>query len=74
MRLRYSLVPTVAATEGYVFGGGCEFALHCDRVVAAHESYLGLVEAGVGLLPGGGGCKELAAAPPSAARAICSRR
>jgi 3-hydroxyacyl-CoA dehydrogenase len=60
MRLRYSLVPTVAATQGYVFGGGCEFALHCDRVVAAHESYLGLVEAGVGLLPGGGGCKELA--------------
>jgi 3-hydroxyacyl-CoA dehydrogenase len=60
MRLRYSLVPTVAATEGYVFGGGCEFALHCDRVVAAHESYMGLVEAGVGLLPGGGGCKELA--------------
>ncbi len=60
MRLRYSFVPTVAATEGYVFGGGCEFALHCDRIVAAHESYVGLVEAGVGLLPAGGGCKELA--------------
>ena len=59
-RLRYSQIPTVAATEGYVFGGGCEFALHCDRVVAALESYVGLVEAGVGLLPAGGGCKEFA--------------
>lgn len=60
MRLRYSQVPTVAATRGYVFGGGCEFAMHCDRVVAALESYVGLVEVGVGLLPGGGGCKEFA--------------
>jgi 3-hydroxyacyl-CoA dehydrogenase len=60
MRLRYSIIPTVAATQGYVFGGGCEFMLHCDRVVAALESYVGLVEAGVGLLPGGGGCKEFA--------------
>ncbi len=60
MRLRYSHIPTVAATQGYVFGGGCEFVMHCDRVVAALESYVGLVEAGVGLLPAGGGCKELA--------------
>jgi 3-hydroxyacyl-CoA dehydrogenase len=60
MRLRYSHVPTIAATQGYVFGGGCEFAMHCDRVVAALESYVGLVEVGVGLLPGGGGCKEFA--------------
>ncbi|MDE2450911.1 MAG: 3-hydroxyacyl-CoA dehydrogenase/enoyl-CoA hydratase family protein [Gammaproteobacteria bacterium] len=60
MRLRYSRIPTVAATQGYVFGGGCEFVMHCDRTVAALESYVGLVEAGVGLLPGGGGCKELA--------------
>lgn len=60
MRLRYSQVPTIAATQGYVFGGGCEFAMHCDRVVAALESYVGLVEVGVGLLPGGGGCKEFA--------------
>ncbi len=60
MRLRYSRIPTIAATQGYVFGGGCEFILHCDRVVAALESYVGLVEAGVGLLPAGGGCKELA--------------
>jgi 3-hydroxyacyl-CoA dehydrogenase len=60
MRLRYCRIPTVAATQGYVFGGGCEFVMHCDRVVAALESYVGLVEAGVGLLPAGGGCKELA--------------
>jgi 3-hydroxyacyl-CoA dehydrogenase len=60
MRLRYSRIPTVAATQGYVFGGGCEFMMHCDRAVAALESYVGLVEAGVGLLPGGGGCKEFA--------------
>ena len=60
MRLRHSRIPTVAATQGYVFGGGCEFVMHCDRVVAALESYVGLVEAGVGLLPAGGGCKELA--------------
>ena len=60
MHLRYSAVPTVAATQGYVFGGGCEFVMHCDRAVAALESYVGLVEAGVGLLPAGGGTKELA--------------
>ena len=59
-RLRYSLIPTVAAVRGMALGGGCEFALHCDRVVAALESYIGLVEAGVGLLPAGGGSKELA--------------
>ncbi|WP_199154579.1 3-hydroxyacyl-CoA dehydrogenase/enoyl-CoA hydratase family protein [Chromobacterium sp. ASV23] len=60
LRLRYSQIPTVAATQGYVFGGGCEFAMHCDKTVAALESYVGLVEVGVGLLPGGGGCKEFA--------------
>jgi 3-hydroxyacyl-CoA dehydrogenase len=60
MRLRYSGIPTVAATQGYVFGGGCEFVMHCDRVVAGLETYIGLVEAGVGLLPAGGGCKEFA--------------
>ncbi|MEQ6290746.1 3-hydroxyacyl-CoA dehydrogenase/enoyl-CoA hydratase family protein [Vogesella sp. GCM10023246] len=60
MRLRYSQIPTIAATQGYVFGGGCEFAMHCDKTVAALESYVGLVEVGVGLLPGGGGCKEFA--------------
>jgi len=60
LRLRYSLVPTVAAVRGMALGGSCEFILHCDRTVAALESYIGLVEAGVGLLPGGGGCKEIA--------------
>jgi 3-hydroxyacyl-CoA dehydrogenase len=59
-RLRYSLVPTIAAVRGMALGGGCEWTLHCDRAVAAFESYIGLVEAGVGLLPGGGGTKEFA--------------
>ena len=60
MRCRYSSVPVVMATQGYVFGGGCELAMHCDAVTAAAESYIGLVEAGVGLIPGGGGTKEFA--------------
>ncbi len=60
LRFRHSLVPTVAAVRGMALGGSCEFILHCDRTVAALESYIGLVEVGVGLLPGGGGCKELA--------------
>ncbi len=60
MRCRYSAVPVVAATQGYVFGGGCEFSMHCDAMAAAAESYIGLVEAGVGLIPGGGGTKEFA--------------
>jgi len=58
--LRYSAVPVVAAVQGLALGGGCEFLMHCDRVVAALESYIGLVEAGVGLIPAGGGCKEFA--------------
>jgi len=60
MRCRYSAIPIVAATQGYVFGGGCEFSMHCDAIAAAAESYIGLVEAGVGLIPGGGGTKEFA--------------
>lgn len=60
MALRYSMVPTVAAVDGMALGGGCEIAMHCDRAVATLESYMGLVEAGVGLIPGAGGCKELA--------------
>lgn len=59
-RIRYSYIPIVAAVKGYTFGGGCEIMLHCDRVVAALESYIGLVEAGVGLLPGWGGSTEMA--------------
>ena len=60
MRCRYSAIPVVAATQGYVFGGGCETAMHCDAAVSAAESYIGLVEVGVGLIPGGGGTKEFA--------------
>lgn len=60
MRCRYSSIPVVAATQGYVFGGGCEIAMHCDAVCAAAESYIGLVEVGVGILPGGAGTKEFA--------------
>ena len=58
--LKYSMVPTVAAVDGLALGGGCEFLMHCDRTVATLESYMGLVEVGVGLLPAGGGCKEFA--------------
>jgi 3-hydroxyacyl-CoA dehydrogenase len=60
LRLRYSLVPTVCAVRGMALGGSCEFIMHADRVVAALESYIGLVEVGVGLLPAGGGTKEFA--------------
>jgi 3-hydroxyacyl-CoA dehydrogenase len=58
--LRYSAIPVVAAAQGLALGGGCEFLMHSDRVVAALESYIGLVEVGVGLIPAGGGCKEFA--------------
>ncbi|MBL8512132.1 MAG: 3-hydroxyacyl-CoA dehydrogenase/enoyl-CoA hydratase family protein [Betaproteobacteria bacterium] len=60
MRLKHALIPTVAAVDGMALGGGCEFTMHCTRAVAHSESYIGLVEAGVGLLPAGAGCKELA--------------
>lgn len=60
MRCRYSNKPVVVATQGYVFGGGCETLMHCDASVVAAESYIGLVEVGVGLIPGGGGTKEFA--------------
>ncbi len=60
LALRQAPIPVVAAVQGMALGGGCEFLLHCDRVVAALESYIGLVELGVGLIPAGGGSKELA--------------
>ena len=59
-RIKYSLVPVVAAVRGLALGGGCEFQMHAARTVFALESYVGLVEAGVGLLPAGGGLKEIA--------------
>ena len=60
MRLRYSDIPVVLAPHGLTLGGGCEMCLHADAVVAAAETYIGLVEVGVGLIPGGGGSKEFA--------------
>ncbi len=60
MRCRYSSIPVVAATQGFVFGGGCETMMHCDTAIVSAESYIGLVEVGVGLIPGGGGTKEFA--------------
>ncbi len=59
MRMRYSSIPVVGTPHGLTLGGGCELNLHCDRVVAAAETYMGLVEFGVGLIPGGGGTKEM---------------
>jgi 3-hydroxyacyl-CoA dehydrogenase len=60
MRLRYSSVPVVTAPHGLTLGGGCEMNLHADAICAAAETYIGLVEMGVGLIPGGGGTKEFA--------------
>ena len=60
MRARYSSVPVVIAPHGLSLGGGCELNLHADKICAAAETYIGLVELGVGLIPGGGGSKEFA--------------
>src|SRR5687768_11953794 len=59
MALRYAEVPVIVAPAGLALGGGCEIALHGDRVQAAAETYMGLVEVGVGLIPAGGGTKEM---------------
>ena len=59
MRMRYSSIPTVSAPHAMTLGGGCELSLHADKVVAAAETYIGLVEFGVGVIPGGGGTKEM---------------
>ena len=74
--LRYADVPVIVAPAGMTFGGGCEIALHADRVQAAAESYIGLVEVGVGLIPGGGGTKEMLARATDdvpSPQAICCR-
>ncbi|RZJ60630.1 MAG: enoyl-CoA hydratase/isomerase family protein, partial [Flavobacterium sp.] len=60
MRVRYSSIPVVVAPHGMTLGGGCEMSMHADKVVAAAETYIGLVEFGVGVIPGGGGSKEMA--------------
>ena len=60
MRIRYSNIPVVVAPHNMALGGGCEISLHADKVVAHAELYMGLVEFGVGLIPGGGGTKEFA--------------
>jgi 3-hydroxyacyl-CoA dehydrogenase len=60
MRVRYSSIPVIIAPHGLTLGGGCEMNLHADKVYAAAETYIGLVELGVGLIPGGGGTKEFA--------------
>jgi 3-hydroxyacyl-CoA dehydrogenase len=60
MRIRYSSIPVVVAPHNLTLGGGCEICLHADKVIAHAETYIGLVEFGVGLIPGGGGTKEFA--------------
>lgn len=60
MRVRYSSIPVVVAPHGMALGGGCEISLHADHIQAAAETYIGLVEVGVGVIPGGGGTKEFA--------------
>ncbi len=60
MRMRYSSIPVIGAPHGMTLGGGCELCMHTDKVVAHAETYMGLVEFGVGVIPGGGGTKEFA--------------
>ncbi len=60
MRVRYSSIPVIVAPHALTLGGGCEMTLHADKVVASAETYTGMVEFGVGLIPGGGGSKEFA--------------
>lgn len=60
MRVRYSSIPVVVATHNLALGGGCEMSMHADKVIAHAETYMGLVEFGVGVIPGGGGSKEFA--------------
>ncbi len=73
LRLRYAQVPVVAAVRGLALGGGCELAVHCARRVAALESYIGLVEVGVGLVPGAGGLAYIARRAAENAQASTSK-
>jgi len=73
LRLRYASVPVVAAVRGLALGGGCELAVHCARRVAAMESYIGLVEVGVGLVPGAGGLTYIARRAAEAAQASTNK-
>ena len=59
LAIKYAPKPVVAAPQGLALGGGCEVSLHAAKIQAAAEAYLGLVETGVGLIPGGGGTKEM---------------
>jgi 3-hydroxyacyl-CoA dehydrogenase len=72
MRVKYAQVPVVAAISGLALGGGCELALHCAKRVATLETYIGLVEVGVGLIPGAGGLKEGALRAAAAAASVGS--
>lgn len=60
MRVRYSSIPVIVAPHNLALGGGCEMSMHADKVIAHAETYMGLVEFGVGVIPGGGGSKEFA--------------
>lgn len=60
LKLKYASVPVIAAPHGMTLGGGCEVCMHCDKVIAHAETYMGLVELGVGVIPAGGGTKEFA--------------
>ena len=70
--LKYAQVPTVAAVQGMALGGGCEFLMQCTHRVLALESYIGLVEAGVGVIPAGGGSKEFALRAAELAKATAT--
>ena len=74
MALKYAPKPVVAAPFGMALGGGCEIVLHAARAQASAESYMGLVEVGVGLIPGGGGCKGTAAAAEGSAESFRADR
>ena len=60
LKIRYANIPVIAAVQGYAFGGGCELLLHCDKVIAAQNSFIGLVETSIGLIPAAGGCTFIA--------------